>query len=68
MQTHAATMDPGALVTNREAGEILGVTPQRVRQLIGEGALVPVVRRSRLTLLDAAEVGVLALQRGSLKV
>ena len=63
MSKDTATIDPATLITNREAGELLGVTPQRVRQLIYGGALVPLVRRTRLTLLDAAEVRALALRR-----
>ena len=51
------------LVDTREAAEVLGVGPARVRYLIRSATLVPRARWPHLSLLDLAEVRALAQER-----
>ena len=68
MQSGPHLVDPADLVTAREAADLLGLTPQRIGQLIRAGALTALVRRERVTLLHRDDVEQYAAQRAGGRV
>ena len=56
-------IDPDDLVSVPESAALLGVTRQRVLQIIQRGGLVPVIQRPRMTLLHREDVEAYAARR-----
>lgn len=56
MEKTRRLVDPGELVDSGEAADLLGITRQRVGQLVREGRLCPVFRRERVTLFHREDV------------
>jgi hypothetical protein len=52
-----------AWVNTKEAAQILGVTPQRIGQLVADGTLVPVYKSERATIFDRDSVRELVERR-----
>lgn len=61
--TTARLIDPADLMTVPESADLLGVTRQRVLQIIQRGGLVPVMQRPRMTLLHREDVEAYAARR-----
>jgi excisionase family DNA binding protein len=61
--TTARLIDPADLMTVPESADLLGVTRQRVLQIIQRGGLAPVLQRPRMTLLHREDVEAYAARR-----
>jgi excisionase family DNA binding protein len=61
--TTARLIDPADLISVPETADLLGVTRQRVLQVIQAGRLVPVIQRPRMTLLHREDVEAYAARR-----
>lgn len=61
--TTARLIDPADLLSVPESAACLGITRQRVLQIIQRGDLVPVIQRPRMTLLHREDVEAYAARR-----